>query len=126
MYICRVIQKYVLLFHLILLSLNSKAQTPSFFKIGTEEFSNTNVYSLFYDDDTDILYATTNRGLYYYAQNKFTAFTQPKEQIGNSLFNLKVDNNGDLFCSNLHGQIFKIIGNKLILFFSNTKRREFY
>jgi len=121
MYICSVIQKYILLFLLLFLSLNSKAQAPSFFKIGTEEFSNINVYTLFYDDNTDILYAGTNRGLYYYAQNKFTPCTPHKEQIGNSLFNLKKDNNGNLFCSNLHGQIFKIQEDKLTLFFELPK-----
>jgi hypothetical protein len=124
MYICNVIQKYILLFHLILLSLNSKAQTPSFYTIGTEEFSNINIYTLFYDDDTDILYVGTNRGLYFYAQNKFTPCVGSKEQIGNSLFNLKRDNDGGLFCSNLHGQIFKIEGNKLNLFWKSPKNEN--
>jgi len=100
----------------------SKAQTPPHYILGAEEFSNTDVYTLFYDDKTDILYAGTNRGVYFYKQNKFTPLISDNKQIGNSFFQLKKDRTGRLFCSNLAGQIFEIKENKLILFYQMPRK----
>lgn len=123
-YLCIVIKKYILLFIFIFLCFISKAQTSPHYILGAEEFSNTDVYTLYYDDQTDVLYAGTNRGVYAYKQNKFTALISNKKQIGNSFFQLKKDKIGRLFCSNLAGQVFEIKENKLLLFYQ-TPRKDF-
>lgn len=92
------------------------AQSPPFFVIGAEEFSNVDIYSLIYEDETDMLYAGTNRGIFVYTQNEFRPLNGSKKQIDNSFFQLKKNKNGDLFCCNLHGQIFKIENRNLKLF----------
>jgi hypothetical protein len=94
----------------ILLIFNFKGftQSPAYFKIGEKEFANTNVYTVLYDENTDLIYAGTNNGLYVYKQNKFLKMDGPENQIGDSFFELKMDNDGNVFCENLNGQIFKV------------------
>ncbi len=77
---------------------------------------------MYYDDLTDVLYAGTNRGMYFYKQNKFIPLISNENQIGNSFFQLKKDRNGRLFCANLSGQVFEIIENKLILFYQMPRK----
>ena len=104
------------------------AQSPPHYFIGTEELSNTDVYSLLYDDDSDLIYAATNRGVFYYEQNEFKEIEASPKQVGSSFFNLKKNLQGELFCSNLSGQVFKITDGKLHLFFQippNTTAHEF-
>lgn len=112
---------YLFLLFLFCFYLTSNAQTPPYYIIGSDEFSNIDVYSLFYDEETDVLYAGTNRGAYAYKQNKFRQITTSEDQIGSSLFQLKKDENGKLFCSNLSGQIFKIRNDSLHLFYELPK-----
>ena len=64
-------------------------QNPTFLKIDEEQFTNTDVYSVLFDESTDLIYAGTNRGLYVYKEGKFIKLKGPKDQIGNSLFELK-------------------------------------
>ena len=61
-----------------------------------------------YDDTTDILYVGTNSGLFAYQQNTFIELQRLKEQRGNSFFQLKQNHQGEVFCCNLSGQIFKL------------------
>ncbi|MFT5823777.1 MAG: hypothetical protein ACI8ZM_005040 [Crocinitomix sp.] len=84
---------FSLLFGLFL-SLTSLSQCTQFFTIGTEELSNVNIYSLLYEDVTDILHAGTNRGMFSYRQNTFIPVSPSEEQVGNSLFQLKKDKEG--------------------------------
>jgi hypothetical protein len=100
---------------------NSNAQAPPYFIIGAEEFSNVDVYSLLYDDTTDLIYAATNRGLFVYRQNKFTVLPSNPKQIGASFFQLKKDNIGRLFCCNTVGQVFLVKKNRLELFYQVPK-----
>lgn len=98
-------------------SFSVSAQDPSYFTIGEDEFANLDIYTLLYDDETDILYAGTDRGFYKYTQNKFRLLPKVNEQIGDSFFQLTKDKNGDIFCCNLNGQIFKLEGDKLSLYY---------
>ena len=90
--------------------------------LGEKEFANTNIYTLLYDDSTDILYAGTNSGLFAYQQNTFIELQGPKEQRGNSLFQLKQNHQGEVFCCNLSGQIFKVDNGKMELFYEAPKK----
>lgn len=97
--------------------LNSSAQNPAYFILGEKQFSNTDIYTLLYDDYTDILYVGTNDGLYAYQQNRFVRFENIDQQLGDSFFDLRQDQNGIVFCTNLNGQIFKVKDQKLTLFY---------
>ena len=108
---------FFILFFLSLLSFPSLAQDPAHFIIGEKQFANIDIYTLLYDDNIDVLYAGTNSGVYSYRQNKFIDLKSPKGQIGNSFFQLKQNSKGEVFCSNLNGQIFKIEDMELKLIY---------
>jgi len=116
-----VVKYYLFLLFIFCFYLTSNSQTPPYYIIGSDEFSNIDVYSLIYDEETDVLYAGTNRGAYAYKQNEFRQITTSEDQIGSSLFQLKKDKNGELFCSNLSGQIFKIRNDSLHLIYELPK-----
>jgi len=107
----------------------SSAQNPAYFKLGEKQFSNTDIYTLLFDESNEVLYAGTNNGLYIYKQNKFVQLKSPRSQIGTSLFSLKQNSDGDIFCNNLNGQIFKIKNDSLSLFYSipdNESTKNFH
>lgn len=106
------------------LSFNLTAQTPPYYIIGENEFSNTNIYSLHFQETTNTLYATTDRGVYCYKQNKFRPIASSKNQFGNSLFSLVENSAGKLLCCNLSGQVFEIKENKLLLYFELPKNEN--
>lgn len=95
----------------------SFGQSLQSFSIGENELANVDVYSVYYDDSTDVLFASTDRGLYSYRQNKFVQHRGDSRQIGNSLFQLKKDRRGRLFCCNLVGQIFQVHKDRIELFY---------
>jgi len=66
------------------------------------------VYTLIFDDNTSILYAGTNKGLFAYKQNHFIKLKDAPNQIGASFFQLLQHADGSIFCCNLNGQIFKV------------------
>jgi len=91
-------------------------QEPTYFVLGENDLVNTDVYSICQADD-ELIYLGTNHGLFVYKHGQFQQIPGSNKQHGNSLFDLKLDNNGDLFCGNLRGQIFKLVNGKLELFF---------
>lgn len=109
--------RYFIFLTFVCFSFSLLAQDPSYFTIGEDELANINVYALLYDDKTDILYAGTDRGLYKYTQNKFRLLPKLDGQIGDSFFQLKKDKNGDIFCCNLNGQIFKMKDGEISLYY---------
>ncbi len=94
------------------------AQDPTHFFIGEDQFANTDIYTLLYDDTEEVLYVGTNDGLFIYRQNRFIRFAALEGQMGNSFFDLKMNSRREIFCANLNGQVFKIIDGKLELFYS--------
>lgn len=94
---------------------NVLAQQPSYYIIGEEELSGVDIYSIA-QSENGIIYLSTNEGLIKYDGYDFSSI-QSNEAKSNSLFGLKKDNNRDLFCNNLSGQIFKIKNDSLLLFY---------
>lgn len=90
-------------------------QNPYYFTIGEKELSGAEVYSVI-ETKEEVIYVATDIGLFKYEKNKFILIDSPKEQIRNSLFNLIQNKNGDIFCSNLDGQIFSVKNKELHLF----------
>lgn len=84
------------------------------FTIGKDEFDEAHIYDLVYSDD-EILYVATTNGLYSYSNSKFIQHQAPEEQKGTAIFSLNVAENGDVFYTNLVGQIFRCRNNKVAL-----------
>lgn len=106
---------------LVFLVFGSKAQsehTPYHFVLGKKELANTDVYSIYYDQETEIIFIGTNNGVFQYSQSKFHKIPTPKNAIGNSFFSFQKNKKGQLFCSNVNGQIFKVEPNKIELYYS--------
>lgn len=93
----------------------SFAQQPSYFVLGENELANVDVYSLLYTKDA-LLYAGTDRGLYVYKHGRFRQVPAPEGTEGSSLFHLIADSDGNVYCGNLAGQIFRVENGKLRLF----------
>jgi hypothetical protein len=83
------------------------AQTSPHYIISSEDFSNTNIYSLHFQESTYSLFAATDRGVFCYRQNKFQPVLPSEKQIGGSLFSLAENKFGQLFCCSLYGQVFE-------------------
>lgn len=92
-----------------------EAQQPAFFTIGEKDLAHTDVYALLEAED-GLLYAATDDGLYAYKHGKFIRYQAPAAQRGNALFNLVMDNDGQVYCGNLSGQIFRITDGRLELY----------
>ena len=108
-------------------SLYVLGQEPAFFTIGKDELRNTDIYSIFNDIETGILYTGTNDGVYRYDQGTFQKIPFVKNTLGTSFFDIrKSPITGKLFCSNLNGQIFTIESDSIKLFFDDKTKTGRY
>lgn len=77
----------------------------------------------FYDvieDKQHYIWLAADKGLYRYNGKNYKHFSHPKQKA-NSLFQLKLDSNGTLWCNNIYGQIFYVEDNSLKLFHDASK-----
>jgi ligand-binding sensor domain-containing protein len=73
----------------------------------------------FYDileDNDHYIWLAADKGLFRYNGKSYQKFTNSKQKV-NSLFQLKLDKKGRLWCINLYGQVFYVEKNNLILFY---------
>lgn len=108
--------RYYLLFFIFFLSQALLGQDPAFITIGKSELANKDIYSIL-ETKSNRLILATDHGLYEYKQRGVFKLKESDSQIGKSLFNLKEDNKGNVFCCNLNGQIFVLRDNRLELYY---------
>lgn len=102
-------------FILVFFTKNASAQDFSYFTIGEEALKNAEIYSVLQTSDLR-LFVATNEGLYQYKNKLMQPIPVAKGQKGISLFNLRENSKGQVFCFNLTGQIFFIDQNRLKLY----------
>jgi len=107
--------RFIIAFFFVVFSLTLKAQQPSHYIIGAEELAGIDIYSIA-QDKNGAIWLSTNSGLLQYDGYNYKKIESVKAKT-NSLFGLKKDNNGNLFCCNLNGQIFTIQNDSLVLFY---------
>jgi len=90
------------------------SQDFSHYTLGDKALKNAEIYSVLQTKDLR-LYIATNEGLYRYKNGKMNVL-KSERQKGTSLFNLRENSKGEVFCYNLNGQIFKVNNNELLLF----------
>ncbi|MEP1461047.1 MAG: histidine kinase [Ekhidna sp.] len=90
------------------------SQTPHHQIIGGEVFSGIDIYGIAQDANQDYWF-TTNKGLYSYDGYVFQNYDHP-EIKNSSFFNPTIDYQGNVYCSNLSGQIFKVSDGQMSLF----------
>ncbi|MBL4705897.1 MAG: histidine kinase [Flavobacteriales bacterium] len=108
------IAKTVCLLLIVVVGLKAHSQQPSHFYLGSDEFANRHIYSLIHHSDK-LLYVATNDGLLVYKNGAFKVLAPAPAQIGNSIFSLVGNGDGELHGVNLSGQIFKIQDDRLEL-----------
>ncbi|WP_179352154.1 sensor histidine kinase [Winogradskyella vidalii] len=114
----RVILKNILIFILLFISQLVIAQNPV-----TEHMAKvSNLPDIeFYDileDQDNYIWLAADKGLYRYDGKSYKRFSH-QQQKGSSLFQLRLDEKGRLWCANIHGQIFYVEDNQLKLFFDS-------
>lgn len=92
------------------------SQEPSYEIYGRDELSGLTIYDQLMNKD-DVLYIATSDGLYRYNSITFEKIKVPKISRAKSLFDLKLDKDNNVYCSNLSGQFFKVNGDSLELFY---------
>lgn len=105
--------RFKVLFTIFLIG-NALAQTPYHQIIGGEIFSGIDVYGITQDPE-QVYWFTTNKGLYSYDGYSFQSYNHP-EIKNSSFFNPTTDYEGNVYCNNLSGQIFKVKNGKMSLF----------
>jgi two-component sensor histidine kinase/competence protein ComGC len=95
--------------------LKGKAQTPSHFILGEEALSGIDIYDIVQDSKHNYWLATDNGLIKYdgYAFKKIIC----KEAFSNSVFDLQLDYNNNVFCKNLSGQIFRVNNDSCEIYF---------
>lgn len=107
----------LLLTILTLVGVFSLAQEPAYFVLGQDELANTDIYSIIEGDEGG-LYISSNDGLLCYRNGSYSSIPFADAQNNGSLFSLVKDNEGEIYCCNLRGQIFKVENDSLRLFYA--------
>jgi len=107
-----IIKKRLLLLVFTLLFFNEmKAQHPYFYTINDENSLPSNEVYQVLQDSFGFMWIGCDAGLYRYDGFKFMPYTH-SQQNSNSLSNLILDKNQNIWCQNFTGQIFKTNANK--------------
>ncbi|MDB4533745.1 histidine kinase [Vicingaceae bacterium] len=96
-------------------SITIYAQQPSSFNLGEEELSGIDIYDILQDNKQNYWLATDN-GLIKYDGYTFKKIPS-KNELSNSVFDLQLDYDNNLYCKNLSGQIFQVINDSSKVYF---------
>ena len=98
--------KNILFVVLCFFSLVLRAQEPSFKLVGKQELSGYNIYDII-QNDKGIILIGTNNGIYKYDGINISKLQSPKLK-DKSFFGFKTDNNNNIYCYNLIGEIYRV------------------
>ncbi len=107
--------KNIFLFFLFALSLTIQAQQPVSIHLSEKEgLPDVEFYDVI-EDNEGYIWLAADKGLYRYDGKTFKKYTHPQKR-GLSVFHLKKDSEGKIWCNNLTGQFFFIEKDKMELF----------
>lgn len=114
----------ITLFLLLLATTFTKAQHPYYYTINDENGLPSNEVYQVIQDNFGFMWIGCDAGLYRYDGFNFKPYTSPR-QNSRSMSNLTLDRDGNIWCQNFTGQIFKIKDERLELMFdaSNLSRQ---
>ena len=105
---------YIIFCIAFLSSYAAKAQEPSYTLLGKEELAGIDIYSIIQDEKYNIILATS-QGLMRYDGYEYHQY--PSHNLNSmSLFGLRKNSKGDIYCFNLRGQILKVEEDSLSIF----------
>jgi hypothetical protein len=114
---------YGLLCVLIFTHCAATAQSSQYSFLGKKELAQHDIYGIVQDFD-NILYLTTNKGVVKYDGYSFSLIIQKPGIVGTSFFSPKVSAKGDVYCSNLYGQVLKVVGDSLTIYFDEESQQK--
>lgn len=103
----------------------STAQTPYYYTLGEENGLPTSEVYQVKQDKFGFIWIGCDAGLFRYDGIHFKQYSYAKEN-GKSISELRFDSNGQLWCQNFTGQIFKVKGDSLALFKDFSKQIRVY
>lgn len=108
------IKPYFILIFLFLYFI-SIGQNPYYYSLSDETaLPDTEIYSILEHKD-NTFWIAANRGLYHFDGVNYTHYTHP-EKKGLSVFGLKYDTKGNIWCNTISGQFFYVENNQMKLF----------
>ena len=110
---------------LLLLSAGLKCQDVFYFELPGSELTNSEIYTLLFDDSEALLYAGSNQGLHVYKNGRFQEIKIPSSALGNAFFQLVQAKNGKVYCSNFKGQFFEVEEDSCRIFYERTSPSRF-
>ena len=106
---------FYLFFGLLLISAKTIAQHPVYYHLTEKDgLPDIEFYDIL-EDDKGFIWLAADKGLFKYDGKVFTNYTHQNKR-GLSVFGLKKDDKGRIWCNNISGQFFFIENNKLNLF----------
>tara|TARA_B100000809_G_C15136616_1_gene530882 strand:- start:555 stop:3398 length:2844 start_codon:yes stop_codon:yes gene_type:complete len=111
----KLLKKAFLIIFILASFATTKAQNPSFYKLGEDALSGIKIYDLIQDNQHNYWLAT-DQGLIKYDGYSFENCKNEKS-LSNSIFDLRKDYNGNIFFKNFSGQIFIIHDSSCSLYF---------
>ncbi|UKN00579.1 histidine kinase [Paracrocinitomix mangrovi] len=105
----------VLIIISIIFTITANCQDPAFFNVGKDKLSGVNIYHVNQDQNNNYWLATNN-GLYRYNGYDFLQILG-ENMLSRSLFNVCIDDQNNVYCHNLSGQIFKVENDSCKLYF---------
>ncbi|WP_338733531.1 sensor histidine kinase [Mangrovimonas cancribranchiae] len=112
----QLIIRYILLFSLLGFGNAIDAQNPVVQDMSKiSNLPDVEFYDILEDND-HYIWLAADKGLYRYNGKIYQKFTNPNQRV-NSLFQLKLDEKGRLWCINLYGQLFYVENDRLNLFY---------
>ncbi|MBL4710488.1 MAG: histidine kinase [Flavobacteriales bacterium] len=108
--------KQLIFILLYFLFLRAAAQQPSSITIGKEEFAGIEIYDLIQNGEQELLIAT-DHGIFAYDSYEIKALHISDKSKRNSFFYFKANSKGDIYCTNLLGQFFRIQRDSVVLFY---------
>ncbi|PKH50978.1 hypothetical protein CXF68_09905 [Tenacibaculum sp. Bg11-29] len=104
-----------IIFILLIFTIKAVAQHPVFTHLTEkDDLPDIEFYSII-EDSKGYIWLGADKGLFRYDGKKFKNYTHP-EKRGLSVFGLKIDSKGRVWCNNISGQFFYVESNELILF----------
>lgn len=108
-------KKYISLIFILLAFFKLSAQEPLSIHLTEKDgLPDIEFYDLL-EDNKGFIWLAADKGLYRYNGREYKLFNHPLKR-GRSLFGLKTDDKGRIWCNNLAGQFFYVEDNKLILY----------
>lgn len=98
----------------------TQGQHPSYYYLGAKELEGIDIYDI-HQDRNGTYWIATDNGIFRHNGYEFRKL-DTKEMLSTSVFDLTENQNGELFCYNLSGQVFQVKNGVISLYYTIPKK----